>query len=53
MFLTFLIGATALFLAWRMENVLELMLHSYSFMVAGMYVPVLVALVYLLVRMFS
>ena len=45
MFLTFLIGATALFLAWRMENVLELMLHSYSFMVAGMFVPVLVALV--------
>jgi solute:Na+ symporter, SSS family len=45
MFLTFLIGATALFLAWRMENVLELMLHSYSFMVAGMFVPVLVALI--------
>ncbi len=45
MFLTFLIGATALILAWRMKNVLELMLHSYSFMVAGMFVPVLVALV--------
>ena len=45
MFLTFVIGATALFLAWKMENVLELMLHSYSFMVAGMFVPVLVALV--------
>ncbi len=45
MLLTFAIGATALFLAWRMENVLELMLHSYSFMVAGMFVPVLVALV--------
>ncbi|MEX0982637.1 MAG: sodium:solute symporter family protein [Bacteroidales bacterium] len=45
MFLTFAIGATALLLAWKMENVLELMLHSYSFMVAGMFVPVLVALV--------
>jgi solute:Na+ symporter, SSS family len=45
MLLTFLIGATALLLAWKMENVLELMLHSYSFMVAGMFIPVLVALV--------
>ncbi len=45
MFLTFAIGATALLLAWKMENVLELMLYSYSFMVAGMFIPVLVALV--------
>lgn len=43
--ITFFIGATALFLALKMENVLELMLHSYSFMVAGMFVPVLVALI--------
>ncbi|MCF8224337.1 MAG: sodium:solute symporter family protein [Bacteroidales bacterium] len=43
--ITFVIGATALFLALSMENVLELMLHSYSFMVAGMIVPVVVALV--------
>jgi solute:Na+ symporter, SSS family len=43
--ITFAIGATALFLALKMENVLELMLHSYSFMVAGMFVPVLVALI--------
>ncbi|HKK61812.1 MAG TPA: hypothetical protein VJ951_04580, partial [Bacteroidales bacterium] len=44
--LTFAIGATALFLAIKMENVLELMLHSYSFMVAGMFVPVLAALIH-------
>ncbi|MEX2370497.1 MAG: sodium:solute symporter family protein [Bacteroidales bacterium] len=43
--LTFTIGATALLLALKMENVLELMLHSYSFMVAGMIVPVLAALI--------
>jgi SSS family solute:Na+ symporter len=43
--LTFLIGTSALLLALSMENVLELMLHSYSFMVAGMFVPVIAALV--------
>lgn len=43
--ITFFIGAIALFLALKMENVLELMLHSYSFMVAGMFIPVLAALV--------
>lgn len=39
------IGAVALLLAMSMENVLELMLHSYAFMVAGMFVPVIGALV--------
>ncbi len=42
--LTFLIGAIALWLALKMTSVLELMLHSYSFMVSGMIVPVLAAL---------
>jgi len=44
--LTFIIGASALILAMSMENVLELMLHSYAFMVAGMFVPVMAALVH-------
>ncbi|MDF1571197.1 MAG: hypothetical protein P1P82_06225 [Bacteroidales bacterium] len=44
--ITFAIGASALLLAMSMENVLELMLHSYAFMVAGMFVPVLAALVH-------
>lgn len=44
--ITFLIGASALLLAMSMENVLELMLHSYAFMVAGMFVPVVAALVH-------
>lgn len=43
--LTLVIGILALFLALRMENVLELMLLSYSFMVSGMIVPVIVSLV--------
>jgi SSS family solute:Na+ symporter len=42
--LTLIIGILALFLALRMENVLELMLLSYSFMVSGLIVPVLVSL---------
>lgn len=42
--LTLLIGAAALLLALKMNSVLELMLHSYSFMVSGMLVPVLAAL---------
>ncbi|MDA3835462.1 MAG: sodium:solute symporter family protein [Spirochaetales bacterium] len=42
---TLIIGVIALLLAMKMPNVLELMLHSYSFMVAGLFVPVLVALV--------
>lgn len=44
--ITFAIGASALLLAMSMENVLELMLHSYAFMVAGMFVPVLAALLH-------
>ncbi len=42
--LTLVVGIIALFLAMKMNNVLELMLHSYSFMVSGMIVPVLMAL---------
>lgn len=42
--LTLLIGASALLIALTMTSVLELMLHSYSFMVSGMIVPVLAAL---------
>jgi solute:Na+ symporter, SSS family len=42
--LTLVIGAIALLLALKMSSVLELMLHSYSFMVSGMIVPVLAAL---------
>jgi SSS family solute:Na+ symporter len=44
--ITFAIGASALLLAMSMENVLELMLHSYAFMVAGMFIPVLAALLH-------
>jgi len=42
--LTLVIGALALFLAMKMENVLELMLLSYAFMVSGLLVPVLAGL---------
>lgn len=42
--LTLGIGILALMLAWKMENVLELVLLSYSFMVSGLIVPVLAAL---------
>ncbi|MFO7756279.1 MAG: sodium:solute symporter family protein [Bacteroidales bacterium] len=42
--LTLIIGVTALLLAMKMPNVLELMLHSYAFMVSGMIIPVLAAL---------
>lgn len=41
---TLVIGVMALLLALKMTSVLELMLHSYSFMVSGMFIPVLVAL---------
>jgi len=43
-YLTLLIGIFALLLATAMENVLELMLHSYSFMVSGLLVPVIAML---------
>jgi solute:Na+ symporter, SSS family len=39
--ITLVIGTMALLLAWQMENVLELMLHSYAFMVSGLFIPVL------------
>ncbi|WP_346855454.1 sodium:solute symporter family protein [uncultured Draconibacterium sp.] len=42
--LTLIIGVLAMFLALKMTSVLDLMLHSYSFMVSGMIVPVLAAL---------
>jgi len=42
--LTLLLGVTALLISLKMTSVLELMLHSYSFMVSGMIVPVLAAL---------
>jgi SSS family solute:Na+ symporter len=41
---TLIIGALALLLATAMQNVLELMLLSYAFMVSGLFVPVLGAL---------
>lgn len=42
--LTLIIGILALLIALKMTSVLELMLHSYSFMVSGMIIPVLAAL---------
>lgn len=42
--ITLIIGALALLLAMKMENVLELMLLSYAFMVSGLLVPVLAGL---------
>ena len=38
---TLFLGVTALLVAWKVPNVLELMLHSYSFMVSGLFIPVL------------
>ncbi|MFO7867931.1 MAG: sodium:solute symporter family protein [Bacteroidales bacterium] len=42
--LTLIVGTVALLLALTMTSVLDLMLYSYSFMVAGMLVPVLVTI---------
>jgi solute:Na+ symporter, SSS family len=42
--LTLIIGILALLLASSMENVLELMLYSYAFMVSGLFVPVIAGL---------
>jgi SSS family solute:Na+ symporter len=39
--ITLVIGVLALMLAWQMQNVLELMLYSYAFMVSGLFIPVL------------
>lgn len=41
---TLVIGAIALLIALYMENVLDLMLHSYAFMVSGLFIPVLFGL---------
>ncbi len=43
---TWLLGLFALLLAWRMSDVLSLMLHSYAFMVSGLFVPVLCAILF-------
>jgi solute:Na+ symporter, SSS family len=42
--LTLLLGVFAIFLAASMENVLELMLYSYAFMVSGLFVPLIAAM---------
>jgi len=43
---TLLIGVLAILIALNLQNVLELMLYSYAFMVSGLFIPVLVALIY-------
>lgn len=43
-FITLGIGLAALLLAASMENVLDLMLQSYAFMVSGLFVPLIAAL---------
>ena len=45
-FVTLIIGALALVLASRMTKVLDLMLYSYAFMVSGLFVPILAAIVW-------
>jgi len=42
--LTFIIGSSAVLLALSMQNVLQLMLYSYAFMVSGLFIPILGAL---------
>ncbi|UII19225.1 sodium:solute symporter family protein [Fulvivirga ligni] len=42
--LTLVVGVAALILATFMQNVLELMLYSYSFMVSGLFIPIIGAL---------
>lgn len=41
---TLFIGATAILIALYMQSVLSLMLHSYAFMVSGLFIPVLFGL---------
>ena len=41
---TLILGALALLIALYMESVLDLMLHSYAFMVSGLFIPVLYGL---------
>ncbi|MFW6096015.1 MAG: sodium:solute symporter family protein [Bacteroidota bacterium] len=42
--ITFFVGGVALLLALKMQNVLDLMLYSYAFMVSGLFIPILGAL---------
>ncbi len=42
---TFLIGAIAIVIALQMQQVLQIMLYSYAFMVSGLLVPVLMMLI--------
>lgn len=42
--ITLVIGIIAILIATNMTNVLDLMLHSYAFMVSGLFVPVLATL---------
>jgi SSS family solute:Na+ symporter len=42
--ITLLVGIFAILLASQMQNVLELMVYSYAFMVSGLFIPVLGAL---------
>jgi SSS family solute:Na+ symporter len=42
--ITFVIGAGAILIAMYLQNVLELMLLSYAFMVSGLFVPVVATL---------
>ncbi len=39
--ITLILGFAAILIAWKVPNVLELMLHSYSFMVSGLFIPVI------------
>ncbi len=41
---TLFLGILALVISWKVPNVLQLMLHSYSFMVSGLFIPVLAGL---------
>ncbi|WKN30677.1 sodium:solute symporter family protein [Porifericola rhodea] len=41
---TFILGVLAVGLAWKMTNVLNLMLYSYAFLVSGLLIPILGAL---------
>jgi SSS family solute:Na+ symporter len=41
---TLILGIVSVSIAWKMTNVLNLMLYSYAFLVSGLLVPVLAAL---------
>lgn len=45
-FITLIIGIIALLIALRMTTVLDLMLYSYAFMVSGLFIPVLGAILW-------